>query len=305
MISFRVVNTTFQNCFGYAIIGSNIQENSLFKNVKILQDNVTLSGHVNGILQLSFQDEYSQETHINISGCNFNNIILHANDYNVAAVHIDFSQQNYPAEIQIVDTSIVNITSNNGPLVGVTYSSRNNNSNVMFINSDFVNNSNVNHSTIEINILSIKQIDIKDKNISQNKNTKILSQIYFFLINCRLHNNTSHLKSILNVYGPTVENNINVSFTFHISTTVFTYNKAKEGFSKVETRNIASHFVISKCNFTSNKRFGLEFKAIKYLEFDGPNTFYRNLAVKFALFFDKSIPLFREVINFVTIMLAL
>jgi len=54
-----ISNTTFQNCFGYAIIGSNIQENSLFKNVKILQDNVILSGHMNEILQLLFQDEYS------------------------------------------------------------------------------------------------------------------------------------------------------------------------------------------------------------------------------------------------------
>jgi len=45
--------------------------------------------------------------------------MLHADDYNVAAVQIDFSQQSYPAEIQIVYTSIVNNTSNNGQLIGV------------------------------------------------------------------------------------------------------------------------------------------------------------------------------------------
>ena len=301
VMSFRIINTIFQNCFGYALIGTNIQGNSYFENIKIFQD-TTLSQDMNGIIKLLFQETTNkcfQEANILIRRCRFINIILQEtssmDDFNLPAIKFSFCQQNYPAKIQIEDTTLANITSNGGPLVDVSYSNVNrNDSQVIFLNSNFINNNNKHHSTIEINILLNKQRNTKY--LSQLKSTEKLPQWSFFLLNCKLHNNTSELRSILNVYSPMVEYHIDVSFTMHINLTNFTRNKAKEVLSNIKISNYSlsslSHFVISRCTFASNIGFGLEFDAITYLTFDGLNKFQKNYAANIVLLFNRTIPLF-------------
>lgn len=296
VISFTIANVTFQNSFGYAITGNNIQGNGSFENVKIFQDN-SLSRQVYRILQLSFQEtdnESFQESNILISGCKFYNIEVGTDNCSSAAIEFTFQLKN-PAEIQIINTTVENITSNSGPLVDVSYSSRNrNDSKVAFLNSNFTNNNNKNHSTIEINIFTSNQMNTKY--LSLLSSTEKLPQWSFLLLNCVLRNNTSESKSILSVYGPTVEYNVNVSFILHINFTHFSWNKAKEVFSKVELSNynlsLASRFVISNCSFAFNTGFGLEFTAIEYITFDGANIFYNNSATNFVILFNRTIPLF-------------
>ena len=293
IISVTILNAVLQNCLGYAVTGINVQGNSCFENVTIFQDyNASMKAHMNGIAQLLFQDIIStdsQQTQLLISGCRFYNMTLQkacTADCDLAAIKFSFSQQNYPAKIQITNTTIAHVTSNGGPLVGVSYSSKSS-SKVIFLNSKFINNNNKNHSTIEINTFSRKQI-----NTTQNDSKP---QWLFLLLSCKLHNNTSELKSILNIFGPTVEYNAGVLFTININSTSITYNEAKEA-SKVEISNYnlssSPNFVISKCNFISNKGFGLEFKTIVNVAFDGPNTFHRNLATDFLVSFNKTVPWF-------------
>ena len=175
--SFRITNTAFQNSFGYAITGTNIQGNSSFENINIFQD-ITLSRHNNmyRIIQLIFQEvTNNQEAHILINECRFYNITLQEfctdDDCNLAAIEFSFSQQSYLAKIQMENMIVANVTSNGGPLVDVSYSSMNrNDSQVTFFNNIFTNNKNKNHSTIHINILSSKQTN--SKYLSQQRDTE-------------------------------------------------------------------------------------------------------------------------------------
>ena len=203
VISFRIINIVFQNCFGYTIIGTNIQGNSNFENIEILQGTTTSSRYKHGILQLLFKETTNQcfqEANILISRCRFYNITLqevNMDDFNTAAIKLAFCQRNYPAKVQIEDTTIENVKSNSGPLVDVSYSNVNrNDSQVILLNSNFNNNNNKNHSTIEINIL-IDKPSSSIKDLSLLKSTEKPPQWSFFLLNCKLRNNTSELKSIL------------------------------------------------------------------------------------------------------------
>ena len=301
VISFRIVNVTFQNSIGYAVNGSNVQGKNFFENVKIFQDSTSCKS-MHGILQLSFQEttnEHFNESNIIINGCSFYSIILQEafiGDYKSAAINFSFSQQSYPAEIQIANTIVENVTSINGPLIDVSYSSRNRNSSmVAFSSCNFTNNYNKNHSTIEVNIFSNTQINIEC--LSLQKHREAIPQWSFYLLNCNLHNNTSELKSILNVYDTTIEHNINMQFLLHINFTAFSQNEAKEVLSKVKFVNynisLSSYIAVSNCTFTSNTGFGLlEFTAIEYLTFNGLNIFHNNTARSIVIMFNRTIPFF-------------
>ena len=301
LISFGMANTTFQNSIGYAIIGINIQGNSHFKNIKIFQDN-TINGYTHGIAHLLFQElpkNLFQVAKILISECRFYNMVLqedYRDNHNLAAIKFSFSQQKYPVQILIENTNITNITSYVGPLINVLYTSTNrNDSQVIFLNTYLTDNTNKNHSSIDISILSNKQID--SRYLSPQADMEKLPQLSFFLLNCKLQNNTSELRSILNINSPTVNHHNNISFTLHINYTKFTRNNAKETLSNFKISNYSlsalSQFVISRCSFVSNIGFGLEFNGIIHLTFDGLNRFYKNyVTASILLLFNRTIPLF-------------
>ena len=301
VVTFGMANTTFQSSIGYAIIGINIQGNSYFEDIKIFQDH-GMNRYTRGILQLLFQESTNnlfQAAKILISECRFYNIVLredYRDDYNSAAIKFSFSQQKYPVQIQVENTTIINITSYAGPLVNVLYTSTNrNDSQVIFLNTYFTNNTNKNHSSIDISMLLNKQIN--RKYLSLQVGMEKLPQWSFFLLHCNLQNNTSEQKSIININSPTVNHHNNVSFTLHLNSTKFTRNNAKETFSNFKifdhSLSALSHFVISQCYFASNIGFGLKFNGITHLTFDGLNRFHKNHVTTTALLlFNRTIPLF-------------
>ena len=291
VVTFIMVNVIFQNSFGYAIIGNNIEGNSTFDNIIIFQDSL-LSRHMFGLIQMSFQETANDYSNILISGCRFYNI--ERSVYNSAAINISFSQQSNSAAIQIANTTVENIISNGGPLVCISYSSNNKKSSrVSFLNSNFTNNKNKNYSTIQINVFSSNQMNTYHSSLQQGTELPLWS---FFLLNCTLHNNTSEYKSILSVHGQPAKYGSNASFVLHINLTSFSQNNAKEFFITVKLSNynlsLSSQFVVSKCTFSSNTGFGLEFVDVKHLIFYGPNIFHINLAKHTIIMFHNTIPLF-------------
>ena len=264
--SVNIFGLTFKNSYGHSIIGINVMEFSVFRQVSIFyeEDNSDISKRKMGGVILSFSDETTgfinyrgqqnillEQYHIfYLNNLSANKSVLGKLELlHSLALEIGFHQKKYSVKIAITNASIKNIKAQFHPLIYITYNATNT-SEVSIKNSNLCNNSIYGKPIIEIyndmrgfgSRKSVNNFEILRCNFSYN----VAQRIFFISCNYFLLH-----KMIMNLT---------------IASTVFAYNEANDTFWKVVFEISPVPFLtpmvnifIKQCTFDSNNGFNLEF----------------------------------------------
>ena len=309
--SIVMLNVTFENVHGHAIVGLNLVGSSVLKNVKILNThdngtaNETRNACIGGFI-FAFYDTRSDEdvkTKVNLlllENCSVINVQqkkvftlfpLLDNVLKSSAIGLLFKQNTYDMIINICHFNITNVISNNGPLIFIQFNSESIKSSIIFSHSSFTRNS-VEHYPIIYMLTFQNGYNV----MSQN------STVYYFkLHHCELSFNTVQFIGFIE---HKVED-CKFKSTFVINSTKFTYNIATEALWKViyniDNATILGNLSFLNSKFLSNIGFTIQLCFVANLTLIMNNVFFNN-SVNYAgkkLFeFNETIPKFEGYNNF-------
>ena len=268
VISVTIFNVTFKNSYGHSILGINLMGSSVLQQVSIfyMKDNnsSTKKRKIGGIALMFSDETVDYNSHNNNQNilieqyqldCTFNKqgvteeLHKHNRTLDSQALILDFNQHKYSVGVKIMKASIRNVTTQNGPLILVSYNSSNNN-NVTVLNSSISNNNISGHDLIKITKYTgacrfCKAVAIfKSKHCITSYN--IANSIYSI-------SQSSHLL-------------LNQNYMMHIDVTssTFAHNHVSETFWRIQyetapTYSLMINVLIKQCNFTFNSGFSVEF----------------------------------------------
>ena len=265
--SLIIFKVAFMNSLGHSITGINLMESSTFKQVSVfyMNGNNVSKNRMGGIV-LTFSDEithyinnYGKQQNIFIEQCQIyymQNVQAKTQGsqktksvFDSLAFGFDFKQQNYSVTIMMINTSVTNVTTNNGPLIFISYNSSND-SNVTILNSNFSRNNVTGYSLIKTT-----------KNTGGCRPCRPIT--VFKITDCIFSHNNAQSIYVVTSYA---SHFLRQNFTMHINITlsVFANNNAintfwKVGYETTLTYIPMTNVFIKQCIFTLNNGFNIEF----------------------------------------------
>ena len=291
--SIAVINVTFEDNQGHAIIGLNALKETVIKNVMIKNtmnlQNASRENKIRGIvfiyndhIELKNKD---QQHNVLIKNCSFTSlrnmdklIPLSALDsVDSVALGMTFHQIEYNVKVTIQDSNIENIISKDLPLISLSYVPFTQTI-VNFTNTKFINN----------NIISMKGYSLftVNYNFKVNKSQPTNRFLHILIYNCEFY------KNHLSIWNDKI--NKHKALKVELILNKFINNSAVKNTQKLWILNFKyfAYLTIQDCWFISNMNSTLAFIHVKNLRFLGRNVFKHNFAVRYLLYFDKTYPQF-------------
>ena len=257
-------NITFENSLGHGIVGTNVLGSSTLVNITVYHNNNLSCNSLRpmGGIILVYVDTID-DVHQNNILIKYSTICCMSDQYSLhtlnsktpllsATFGLFLHQQTYFVNVEIVDTNITKVVSQNSPLVYFAYNSSMTSS-VSIHNSKFT-------------YITSKTVPVMEFELIKNHFNSSKSFASFLLNNSVFSSNTAKLV-VFTQFGNYKEVNIK------ITSTEFTYNK-KANFIWKSSHHMPN-LTITDCSFKSNDDFNMQIVHIHTVRFIN-NLFYNN-----------------------------